>query len=544
MPSTAASAATPAPLGRFVSIVGATTSNAAPVGFFVGVTGASAATPASPGTFVNIIGASAATAAQPGFFVDSTAATAQTPAPAGRFVSEFGATAATDAPVGFFVPNTGASAATPAPAGRFVPFAGATAALDCPPGSQSFGAAPACRGDSRVDPSLTGPLLGFASPGDEDRWLGRIPLGQATPVVLSVSNPRQLLGYVDPLTRLTLLSVNAPPPLSAVSFVAGTIIDEGEAGSVSLAVTPARLGLLETDYSIETDADALLGLPGRSLVGRIRAEAGGVDLQVQWLTPLMRAVSGGSSGLRLRVRNVGDEPSADVMVDANAASDLVCVWSLVASRGGATGSGSVGGATLSDLVDLPAGAEREYAVSCQLPMATGVRTLSAQLTAPIPDPFPDNDSAQAQLDLLAAPQPGPSQLRWRWTSEAFGQQGRRGSWQLLIEGEASKGDEQPFDLSVLAPAGLDAVEWGCSGSGVICPSLPAPGETRLVASGINAPAPGESYLFSISGLVVQAQGSSFALSAVAVAQDAGGDARPLGEQRLDVRSGLFYASFE
>ena len=145
-------ACTPAPVGSYVSSIGATSATLASpgtfqpnsgqtsalpaqIGYYVPLAGATQATPAPLGYYVAVTGASVAIAAQPGYYVSTTGATQATPAPAGYYVSSTGSSSATAAQPGYFVSVTGATQATPAPAGSFVSSSGATSATFSPVGS-------------------------------------------------------------------------------------------------------------------------------------------------------------------------------------------------------------------------------------------------------------------------------------------------------------------------------------------------------------------------------------------------------------------------
>ena len=145
----------PAPLGRFVSSVGATSAMPCPPGTYQNLTGQSACIPASVGFFVDMSGAVAQTACPTGFTSDAQAiscypipavpcaigtysATGNAPctsAPAGRFVSITGATSALNCPVGTYQNQTGQSACLPATPGHFVSVAGSAVQVACPVGT-------------------------------------------------------------------------------------------------------------------------------------------------------------------------------------------------------------------------------------------------------------------------------------------------------------------------------------------------------------------------------------------------------------------------
>ena len=131
---TGAASATPAEAGKYVNVAGASASTAADIGYFVNTTGASAQTAANYGSFVSTTGASIAQLAAPGFYVNTTAASAQIAADIGSYVSFAGASVAQRASPGYYVNTTAASTQTAASLGHFVSDAGATGQMAAPIG--------------------------------------------------------------------------------------------------------------------------------------------------------------------------------------------------------------------------------------------------------------------------------------------------------------------------------------------------------------------------------------------------------------------------
>ena len=102
----------PAPAGRFVSIVGATSATACAAGTYQNLTGQAACIPSSVGHFVSASGS-----------------VAQIPCPAGSFQNQTGQTSCIAAAPGFFVDATGAATQTACPEGK-VSAASATSCAD------------------------------------------------------------------------------------------------------------------------------------------------------------------------------------------------------------------------------------------------------------------------------------------------------------------------------------------------------------------------------------------------------------------------------
>lgn len=102
----------PAPAGRFVSTVGATSATACPAGTYQNLTGQSACSPASAGHFVS-----------------SSGSVAQIPCPAGSFQNQTGQNSCIAAAPGFYVDASGAATQTACPAGK-VSAPSATACAD------------------------------------------------------------------------------------------------------------------------------------------------------------------------------------------------------------------------------------------------------------------------------------------------------------------------------------------------------------------------------------------------------------------------------
>lgn len=118
------------PPGTF-STTGEAPCTPAPVGTFVDVEGATEATPCPVGKFQDEEGQIECKDAQPGSFVDLTGAASATLCPLGRFQPNSGATECLLAPIGTYVDFEGAAAATDCPPGTTTDFAGATSVDDC-----------------------------------------------------------------------------------------------------------------------------------------------------------------------------------------------------------------------------------------------------------------------------------------------------------------------------------------------------------------------------------------------------------------------------
>jgi autotransporter-associated beta strand protein len=125
---TGAMNATPAELGRYVNVTGASAATAADIGHYVNNTGASAQSAANYGSFVSTTGASVAQLAAPGYYVNTTGASAQIAANIGSYVAVAGASIAQLAAVGYYVNTTAASVQTAANYGSYVSTAGASIA--------------------------------------------------------------------------------------------------------------------------------------------------------------------------------------------------------------------------------------------------------------------------------------------------------------------------------------------------------------------------------------------------------------------------------
>ena len=105
---------TPAPVGTFVDVEGATEATLCPVGTFQDLEGQVSCNLSLPGTFVDVEGAASATLC-----------------PLGRFQPNAGATECLLAPIGTHVDFLGAAAAIDCPVETTTQFAGATSVDDC-----------------------------------------------------------------------------------------------------------------------------------------------------------------------------------------------------------------------------------------------------------------------------------------------------------------------------------------------------------------------------------------------------------------------------
>lgn len=121
----------PAPVGSFISGIGATVATPCSPGTYQSLTGATACINAPAGRFVNASGSSAAQLCAVGSFQNNVGSTSCNAAPVGTFISVTGATAAQNCPAGSFQNLTGQTACLPSPAGSFVNVTGASSAQVC-----------------------------------------------------------------------------------------------------------------------------------------------------------------------------------------------------------------------------------------------------------------------------------------------------------------------------------------------------------------------------------------------------------------------------
>lgn len=297
------SEATLAPRGTFVDSVGATAPTPAPPGRYVPGVGATEAIVAGLGSYVPVEGATSATLASEGYYVPEEGSSFQTPSPAGKYIPISGATSlddAIDAPVGKFVAEEGSSEATPAPPGSYVPNTGSSFAILASPGyfvpsagSTVQSAAPpgyyvpaAGATQATVNPAgtWTGPASvapraassGLKVDGDpivgprfESDRSAIVDLGTWISVVqfrLNVTNSADFLGGGDPLTQLTLKSLEvsgeAASLVRQLSDPLPLILDEGEREELRFQISEAN-GASSFQISILTDEEAALGSDGK-----------------------------------------------------------------------------------------------------------------------------------------------------------------------------------------------------------------------------------------------------------------------------------------
>ncbi|MBP6901080.1 MAG: PEP-CTERM sorting domain-containing protein, partial [Burkholderiaceae bacterium] len=214
--------------------------------------------------------ASAAKLASPGYYVASTGQSSAQAALPGSFVSTAGASAATLAPVGHYVSGSAATAATAAHAGAFVAVVGAAAAEDCVAGSNSYGAASACR---IVTPGFAGDATHVVSPelASDFGTGGTHALGSLAPgdsFAFGVSNASTDSASTASLTTLTLHSFTLTGPNGAsfdlLGFTSGMTLAAGAGAALSVrANADLPAGDFVFSLTLETDQFADFGAAGQ-----------------------------------------------------------------------------------------------------------------------------------------------------------------------------------------------------------------------------------------------------------------------------------------
>lgn len=404
------SAATACPTGRYQPNIGSSSCLAADPGSFVGSTGATAQSSCSIGTYQDQPGSSSCNQASPGFFVSEVGASSVTACTPGTYQDVAGSSSCNLANPGYFVSSAGATTQLSAPIGTFVSVSGAISAQPCPPGSVSFGASTACRAAPSMGPDIVSP--------DFNSDLGRggtyqldalIELPAPALLNLNIRNDATAVGVADPLTRLTLNTINDSSTEGSISvnnFNPGMLLDEGESVNIELEFAPARLGYITLGINIDTDEGAELGQQGLEFQFEFKAHADGGNVAASLLADRPSIAAGDTMVVWLDASNPGNTAGNNNPLGLQLPLNTSCNWAAMPEKG-AVGNASSLNTTASDTVGLPARSRVLYRGRCATTAAvTNPMALSTNILpdASVSDLFSADDSTATTVAVVA-PQP-------------------------------------------------------------------------------------------------------------------------------------------
>jgi len=550
---TGQSSTTACSIGSFQANIGSTSCNLAQPGSFVAALGSATQTSCSIGTYQGAAGSSSCNQASPGFFVGEVGASSATACTPGTFQDLAGSSSCNLANPGYFVSSAGATTQLAAPVGTFVSVSGAVSAQACPAGSVSFGASIACRAAPSTGPDIVSP--------DFNSDLGRggtyqldalIDLPTLALLNLNIRNDATAVGVADPLTRLTLNTINDSSTEGSVSvdnFNPGQLLDEGESVNIELKFAPARLGYITLGINVDTDEGAELGQQGLAFQFEFKAHADGGNVAASLLADRPSIAAGDTMVVWLDASNPGNTAGNNNQLGLQLPLNTSCNWTAMPEKG-AVGDANSLNTTASDTVDLPARSRVLYRGRCATTAAvTNPMALSTNI---LPDTSVSDlfsvDNSTATTVAVVAPQPVMSgaELNLSVLSKTdFLQPDNLETvvYELINNGP---GDVVNGNLSILTFGASEFIELECSDQpGINCGQVRQAGDQyRAIDTPINL-LEGQTKQFTLSLRTRTLEGQQLKVIAVASLPPGGVSTDfPNDEVIITTTGGIFRNSFE
>ncbi|MCF6262577.1 MAG: hypothetical protein L3J24_03185 [Xanthomonadales bacterium] len=182
----------------------------------------------------------------------------------------------------------------------------------------------------------------------------------------NIRNDATAVGFADPLTRLTLNTIDDSSPEGSISinnFSPGLLLDEGESVDIEFEFAPARLGYITLGINVDTDEGADLGQQGLEFQFEFKAHADGGNVAASLLADRPSIAAGDTMVVWLDASNPGNTAGSNNQLGLLLPLNTSCNWTAMPEKG-AVGNASNLSNIANDLVSLPARSRVLYRGGC------------------------------------------------------------------------------------------------------------------------------------------------------------------------------------